>query len=295
MKFEKYHGLGNDFIIYNMKDVYGKNLSELAKKSCHRNMGIGADGMIVYEKNADGIIVMNFYNADGSIAPMCGNGIRCFTHYLKNNNLFEGDIVEIQTGAGLLKVTIELESYQNDANFEKRKEKEEFLVRVNMGKPRFQLSSIPMDEKLVDKIEGEDSFIEKNIIIDGEEIKISSLFMGTTHTVVFVEDLSKVDVAKLGRKIEKSEIFPIGTNVNFSQILSKEKILVKTWERGAGETLACGTGACGVAVIANLLGETETEKKIEIEVPGGTLYIEVREDVFMTGPSEKIAEGEYLL
>jgi len=271
MKFEKYHGLGNDFIIFNIEDLQGQDLGELAKKVCHRNFGVGADGMIVYEKNSRGI-VMNFYNADGTTAPMCGNGIRCFTHYMKNNELFEGDTVDIQTGAGELKVTIG--------------NQEEFMVRVNMGRPVFDGKSIPINQDA-------DKYIEEVISVDDEKVRVSSLFMGTTHTVVFVEDLNKVDIAKLGQKIEKHQLFPVGTNVNFCEVISEEEIHVTTWERGAGMTLACGTGACAAAVVGNLLGKTRD--KVKIVVPGGDLYIDVAEDVFMTGPSVKIAEGNYLV
>lgn len=271
MRFEKYHGLGNDFIILNIEDVRGRNLSELGKKVCHRNFGIGADGMIVFERDDRGI-VMNFYNADGTTAPMCGNGIRCFTHYMKNNSLFSGDSVDIQTGAGEMRVTIT--------------EGTEFMVRVNMGRPIFEGSAIPIREEAQE-------YIEKEIEVDGEKIKVSSLFMGTTHTVIFVDDLKGVDVEKLGPKIEKYELYPVGTNVNFCEVKSSQEVHVTTWERGAGMTLACGTGACAAAVIGNKLGRLEKDTKVV--VPGGEMYIEVEEDVFMTGPSVKIAEGEFLL
>ena len=271
MRFEKYHGLGNDFIIFNMKDLGERDLSELAKKVCHRNFGIGADGMIVYEKNQRGI-VMNFYNADGTTAPMCGNGIRCFTHYMKNNGHFTGDRVKVHTGAGELEVVAT--------------EEEEFMVRVNMGKPLFDSGSIPIG------IERED-YIEEELEIEGMKIKLSSLFMGTTHTVIFVEDLDKVDIASLGPKIEKHPMFPVGTNVNFCEVKSSGEMHVTTWERGAGMTLACGTGACGAAVIGNKLEKIGRSTKIV--VPGGEMYIDVDEEVFMKGPSVKIAEGEFLL
>lgn len=271
MRFEKYHGLGNDFIIFNMKDLGGNNLSELAKRVCHRNFGIGADGMIVYEKTDRGI-VMNFYNADGTTAPMCGNGIRCFTHYMKNNGHFTGDRVKVQTGAGELEVVAT--------------EEEEFMVRVNMGKPVFESGSIPIAAE-------REEYIEEELEVDGLKIKLSSLFMGTTHTVIFVEDLEGVDIATLGPKIEKHPMFPVGTNVNFCEVKSSEEMHVTTWERGAGMTLACGTGACGAAVIGRKLGKIGESAKVV--VPGGEMYIEVGEEVFMKGPSVKIAEGEFLL
>ena len=271
MKFEKYHGLGNDFIIFNIKDVREEDPSELAKKVCHRNFGIGADGMMIFEEDEKGII-MNFYNADGTTAPMCGNGIRCFTQFMKNNELFTGDRVKVNTGAGELEVVVRSE--------------EEFLVRVNMGKPIFEGRFIPITAEEVSE------YIEEQINIDGEKIKISSLFMGTTHTVVFVEDLNQVDIKTLGPKIENYNLFPARTNVNFCEVISKEEMHVTTWERGAGMTLACGTGACAAAVIGNKLGKLE--KDVKVVVPGGNLYIEVADDIFMTGPSMKIAEGEFL-
>ena len=271
MRFEKYHGLGNDFIILNIEDVEGRELSELAKEVCHRNFGIGADGMMVFERNDRGI-VMNFYNADGTTAPMCGNGIRCFTHYMSNHKLFDGERVKIQTGAGELEVAVS-------------EEKEEFFVRVNMGKPLFRGRDIPLSADV-------DEYIEEEIVIDDNKIKISSLFMGTTHTVILVEDLEEVDIATLGPKIEKHSMFPVGTNVNFCEVKSREEMLVTTWERGAGLTLACGTGACASVVIGERLGLLG--KQVKVVVPGGNIYIEVDEDVFMKGPSVRIAEGEFL-
>ncbi len=271
MRFEKYHGLGNDFIIFNMKDLEERDLADLARRVCHRNFGIGADGMIVYERDDRGI-VMNFYNADGTTAPMCGNGIRCFTHYMKNNGHFTGDRVRVQTGAGELEVVAT--------------EEREFMVRVNMGKPSFGGRTIPINLDT-------EEYIEEELEVEGLKIKVSSLFMGTTHTVIFVESLEEVDIASLGPKIEKHSMFPVGTNVNFCEVKSREEIHVATWERGAGMTLACGTGACGAAVIGRKLGKIG--ENVKVVVPGGEMYIEVGEEVFMKGPSVKIAEGEFLL
>ncbi len=284
MRFEKYHGLGNDFIIFNYEDVKTKDLSKLAIKSCNRNFGVGGDGMIVYEKkesleNPNGEIIMRFYNADGSSALMCGNGIRCFTHYLKNNNLFVGDKVEITTGAGVMRVSVY--------------EQEKFMVRVNMGKPKFDKKNIPMKLDVGEESCKEDKYFEKKLIIDEKTFKVSSLFMGVTHTVVYVEDLKKVDIERVGKAIEKNSLYPKGTNVNFVQIISPEDVEVVTWERGAGLTLACGTGACAVGVVSNLLGKTK--KNIKVKVPGGELFIEIGEDIFMTGPSEQVIVGEFLL
>lgn len=273
LKFEKYHGLGNDFIIFHEKDVEGLEYSELAMKVCHRNFGIGADGMMVAAKSEKADIKMIFYNADGSEAPMCGNGVRCFSHFVRNNKLVEKDVMSVETLAGDMII--------------KTEEKEgKFFARVNMGMPIFDTKLVPMSVS-------EENYIERKIISHDKEFNISALFMGTTHTVIFTEELESLEVEKYGRDLEVNPLFPIKTNVNFAKVVSKDMVKVKTWERGAGYTFACGTGACAVVVIGNLTGRLD--KSVEVEVPGGKLLIELTDEgVFMTGESKEIASGNYL-
>ncbi|MDN5304773.1 MAG: diaminopimelate epimerase [Fusobacteriaceae bacterium] len=274
IKFEKYHGLGNDFIIFLEDDVKKYNYSELAKKVCHRNFGIGADGMIIVAKSEIADIRMIFFNADGSEAPMCGNGVRCFSHYVRNNNIVSKDVINVETLAGIMR--IETSIIDNT-----------FFAKVNMGTPIFTTKDIPMsiDEK---------DYILQDIISLDKTFKISSLFMGTTHSVIIVDNIENLDIIKYGSDIEVNPLFPKKTNVNFVQVVDDENIIVKTWERGAGFTYACGTGTCASVVMTHKLNKTKN--KVTAQLPGGILIIELVDDtVFMTGPSEKIAEGQYFI
>ena len=220
---------------------------------------------------------MFYYNSDGSQAPMCGNGIRCFAHYIKNNNIVEEDTFVVKVVPGDLTI----ETHQEEVG--------DFWAKVNMGKPIFTVNKIIKTDK--------EEFINEKITISNEEIEISYIFMGTDHAVVFVEDLTNVNVVELGSAIENyTKLFPKKTNVNFVQVKDRKNIEIITWERGAGLTLACGTGATASAVVANHLGFVENE--VNVKVPGGELIIEANgkdDDAFMTGPSEKIAEGNYMI
>ena len=217
---------------------------------------------------------MLYYNSDGSQAPMCGNGIRCFAYYLKNHNLVSEDVFTVKTASG-------------DKIIETKQTEDQFLVRVNMGKPVFDIQEHINSNN--------EKFIEECVDIDGEIRILSYLFTGTDHVVTFVKNLDDVDITGLGKKIENhKDLFPKKTNVNFTQIIDKDNINVTTWERGAGLTLACGTGAVAAAVLTAFL--EKTSKKVSVKVPGGTLVVEYPEfgkDAFMTGPSEKVAEGYY--
>ena len=272
MKFEKYHGLGNDFIIFQEKDLIDiTDYQELAKKVCHRKFGIGADGMIVVAKSDKAPVFMKFYNADGSIAPMCGNGIRCFTHYIVNNQLVTDKTFKVDTLAGVLEVT-----WDNN---------EQFMVRVYMGEPNFEPKSVPV---VSDKKE----FVSEKIETSFGTYEISSLFMGTTHTVTFSDNLQEENIEGVGKEIENNPIFPVKTNVNFVEVKTRAEVDVNTWERGAGFTYACGTGCCASVVMAKRFGYVDN--RVKVNVPGGHMYIELEGDsVYMIGPSEKICFGEY--
>ena len=274
IKFEKYHGLGNDFIIFNYKDLIAKNIKEekfpeVAIKVCDRHTGIGADGMMVLVEKENSC-QMIFINSDGSIGAMCGNGIRCFSNYVYNNNLLEGTKYKIETLAGLL--TLEIDT------------SDEFNVKVNMGKYFLEPAEVPV-------ISNKDKFINEEIKVGEETYKVSAILMGVPHAVIFVEDLKKVDLVNIGKAIENNPLFPEKTNVNFVQILNRDEILVDTWERGAGHTLACGTGSCASVVVGNLLGNLNS--KVRVHLTLGDLVIELKDEVYMTGPSELIAKGEY--
>ena len=278
LKFEKYQGAGNDFIIVAEKDLIEKGIpdySELAKEVCDRHYGIGADGMIILKYVAT-MPFMFFFNADGSQAPMCGNGIRCFSHYLVNNHLVDGNEFVVKTVPGDLTIRV---------NYDE--EKDDFSARVNMGKPIFNIKELINTEK--------EQFLREKINIDGKEIEISYIFMGTDHSVIFVNDFSDYDIDEIGKKIENyTDLFPKKVNVNFVKVYDRKRMEVITWERGAGRTLACGTGATASAMLARTFGFVDN--KVNVKVPGGQLVIEYEggeNNAFMTGPSEKIAEGLY--
>lgn len=278
LKFEKYQGAGNDFVIVSEKELIEKGIpeyGEFASQVCNRHFGIGADGLIILKYVAS-MPFMFFFNADGSQAPMCGNGIRCFSHYLVNNHLVDGNEFVVKTVPGDLTIRV---------NYDE--EKDDFSARVNMGKPIFNIKELINTEK--------EQFLREKINIDGKEIEISYIFMGTDHSVIFVNDFSDYDIDEIGKKIENyTDLFPKKVNVNFVKVYDRKRMEVITWERGAGRTLACGTGATASAVLAGTFGFVDN--KVNVKVPGGQLVIEYEggeNNAFMTGPSEKIAEGLY--
>ena len=278
LKFEKYQGAGNDFIIVTERELIEKGIpeyGEFASQVCDRHFGIGADGLIILKYVAS-MPFMFFFNGDGSQAPMCGNGIRCFSHYLVNNHLVDVNEFVVKTVPGDLTIRV---------NYDE--EKDDFSARVNMGKPIFNIKELINTEK--------EQFLREKINIDGKEIEISYIFMGTDHSVIFVNDFSDYDIDEIGKKIENyTDLFPKKVNVNFVKVYDRKRMEVITWERGAGRTLACGTGATASAVLARTFGFVDN--KVNVKVPGGQLVIEYEggeNNAFMTGPSEKIAEGLY--
>ena len=279
VKFEKYQGLGNDFIIVSERELIDKGIpdyNEFAELVCDRHFGVGADGLLILKYVAN-MPFMFYYNSDGSQAPMCGNGIRCFAHYIKNNKIEEKDTFTVKVVPGDLTI----ETHQEEDG--------EFWAKVNMGKPIFNVNKIINSNK--------EELIKEKIVVNNQEVEISYIFMGTDHAVIFVDNLSNMNIPELGSAIENyTEIFPKKTNVNFAHVKDRNNIEIITWERGAGLTLACGTGATATAVIANYLGMVDN--KVNVKVPGGMLVIDVDgkdSEAFMTGPSEKIAEGYYVV
>ncbi|KNF10018.1 diaminopimelate epimerase DapF [Gottschalkia purinilytica] len=273
LNFEKLQGTGNDFIIFNAIKDKIPTYSDLAIKVCDRHFGIGADGMIIVDESDIADIKMIFYNADGSEAPMCGNGIRCFAKYVYDNKIITKTSFSVETLGGIMKP--ELVISNNEVTH----------VKVNMGSPIFSTTDFPINTT-------EKDFINKDLEIDGVKYKISSLMIGTIHTVIKVNNLEETEVERIGPLIEKHPLFPLKTNVNFFEIVDEENINLKTWERGAGLTLACGTGATATAIISSIL--YNTTKTVNIHIDGGTLKIEQTEnDVYMTGPAKSICKGVY--
>ena len=277
MLFSKMHGLGNDFIVIDARGKEDIDYNSLAKRMCHRHIGVGADGLLLVLDSKLADIMMRIINSDGSEAEMCGNGIRCFSKYVFERGIVKKDKFKVETLAGIIEPELILNEY---GLVEK--------VKVNMGKPSFKRKDIPMQG------DPESDAINTSIEVDGKEYKITSLLMGVPHTVLFVDDVEKVDIYTLGPKIEKHEVFPRKTNVNFVQVIDKNNIKVRTWERGAGATYACGTGSCASVIASNLNGYTE--RKANVHLYFGTLEIEWQDSgtVFMTGPAEEVFVGEYL-
>jgi len=263
-KFEKWQGCGNDFIIINSVQNEKIDTAEKIKKLCNRHFGIGADGVIYVLPSEVAAARMRIFNADGTEAEMCGNGIRCFTKYLIGEN---PGTFEVETGAGILTV-------ENKKNF----------VTVDMGEPILDAAKIPVT---FDK----DKVIAEPLQVDGETFKITCVSMGNPHCVIFVDDLSKINLEQLGKKFEHNKIFPRRTNTEFVEVLSRNELKMRVWERGSGITLACGTGTCATVVAANLNGLAE--KSATVHLDGGDLQIDWDKDnrVYMTGAAEKVFTG----
>lgn len=268
MDFVKMHGLGNDFVFIEDKMGQDQDYTALARAMCNRHTGIGADGLIVIVDSRVADVRMRIINSDGSEAEMCGNGIRCFAKYVYDSGIIEKKQFTVETPAGIMEPEITVGA-DNKAE----------LITINMGRPSFNRSEIPM--------EGADGrVLNEDLCVDGENWKVTSLLMGVPHTVTYVDDVDTVDIEKIGPLFEKHEAFPKHTNINFAQQMDDRTVKVRTWERGAGATLACGTGSCSVAVASFLNGRTGRE--VDIQLPLGTLHIEYREEdgnVYMTGPA----------
>lgn len=273
MKLTKMHGLGNDFVVFSDPNGANKDYTELAIKLCHRQTGIGADGLAIVVPSDVADIRMRIINSDGSEAEMCGNAIRCFSKYAYEHGQITTDTFTIETLAGIMNPSLTIENGKVT------------LVTVDMGKPFFNSKDIPMDVNI-------DKVIDYPLELNGEIIPVSSVLMGVPHTEVFVEDVTKIALHTQGPQLETHPIFPRKSNINYVEVVNDHHIKVRTWERGAGATLACGTGSCASAVMSYEKGLTGRE--VDVELYLGTLHISYREDstVFMTGPAEEVFETE---
>lgn len=280
INFTKMHGLGNDFIVIDCRRKKIAGLSRLVRKLSHRQFGIGFDQAIILFPSKKADFRMDIYNADGGRVEMCGNGIRCLAKYIWDRNLSRKDVLEIETLAGIIKP-----------------KKAGRLVRIDMGEPILEAKDIPVkisSELGVRSSEEQNSkpVIEYPLQIEGKEFKITCVSMGNPHCVIFADDVDNFPVTKYGQAIEKHQLFPKRINVEFVEVISKKELNMRVWERGSGETLACGTGACAALVAANLNGLAG--KKATIHLSGGDLKIEWSEKdnhIYMTGPAAEVFEG----
>jgi len=273
MEFTKMHGLGNDFILINaLEDEKDVDYYELAPKLCDRNFGIGADGLLIILPSEIADIKMRIINSDGSEAEMCGNGIRCFAKYVFEKGIINKTRMEVETLAGIIIPEIMLNNNKVVS------------VRVNMGEPQLDRAKIPMEGPPGPVIK------EKLKVLDNE-FEITAVSMGNPHCVIFVSDLTAIDINKWGPLLEKHPVFPRKTNVEFVHIINPAEAVMRVWERGAGITLACGTGACAT-IVAGVLNNL-LNRKATIKLLGGELEIEWAENnhVYMTGPAEEVFRG----
>lgn len=271
--FAKWHGLGNDFVLLDRfaTQVEERQLPRLAVAMCERRFGVGADGLLIAEPGRQARLRYRMLNPDGSESEMCGNGIRCFARFALERGLTQEAVIPVETGAGLLTLKV-LESGQ---------------VEVDMGIARLARSQIPMTGP------PEERFVDEVLRFGDVELRGTAVSMGNPHVVVLVEDVDAVPLTQWGPCLETHPLFPNRTNVQFAQVTGGSSLKVRTWERGAGATLACGTGACAAAVAAGVLGLTGP--KVTVSLPGGDLDIAVRPDlgVVMTGPAQKVFEGKW--
>ncbi len=278
MKFTKMHGAGNDYIY--IEDFKNKitNPSKLSIEMSNRNFGVGSDGLILILKSKSSDFKMRMFNSDGSESAMCGNGIRCFAKYVYDHGLTGKEELDIETGGGIKHLVLKI------------RDKKVSSVKVDMGEPMLMREMIPML--------GEPGMAvnETLHLPDGINFEITALSMSNPHVVIFVEDVKNFPVAKYGPVIESFNLFPQRTNVEFVQVINRKEVIQRTWERGAGETMACGTGASAVTVASVLT--RQTDRKLTVHLSGGDLKTEWNEKnnhVFLTGPAVEVFRGDWLL
>ncbi|MCI5740871.1 MAG: diaminopimelate epimerase [Lachnospiraceae bacterium] len=274
MKFTKMQGIGNDYVYVNCLEEKVDHPEELAKLVSDRHFGIGSDGLILIKPSEVADFEMAMYNADGSRGEMCGNGIRCVAKYVYDRGLTDKTHISIETLAGIKYLELTVEKGQVSQ------------VRVDMGEPELLAEKIPV-------ISQQEKVIDVPITAGEKEYRMTCVSMGNPHCVVFMEDVEHLEIEKIGPLFENHELFPKRINTEFVKVIDRKTLQMRVWERGSGETLACGTGACATAVAAMLNGFCEEE--VQIHLLGGDLTIEWNKEsnhVFMTGPAEIVFDGE---
>ena len=276
MKFTKMHGAGNDYVYVNGFEEQIENPAELAIQVSHRHFGIGSDGLIQILPSEVADVRMQMFNLDGSEGAMCGNGIRCVAKYAYDHGLVDRLEMAVETAAGIFPLVM----FAGSSGLVTR-------VQVNMGEPRLTRSEIPMSGPATERA------VAIPIEINNRQLEMTCVSMGNPHAVIFVADVKEFPVTEIGSQIENHAWFPDRVNVEFVQIVSPTEVIQRTWERGSGETFACGTGASAVAVAGVLTGRTQ--RKIVNHLRGGDLELEWLEDgpVMMTGPAVEVFNGEF--
>ena len=277
MKFTKMHGIGNDYVYVNCFKETVEHPSEVAIKVSDRHFGIGSDGLILIKPSevADG--KMEMYNADGSQGAMCGNGIRCVAKYMYDYGITDKTSISVETKSGIKYLDLTIRDGKVDT------------VKVNMGTPILKAVDIPVRSE-------KEQMIDEPVMVDGKEWKITCVSMGNPHAITYIDDVKNMEIEKIGPKFENHEIFPDRVNTEFVHVIDRNTVEMRVWERGSGETLACGTGACAVAVSSILNGLTEEE--VTVKLLGGDLKIfwdRTENKVYMTGSATTVFDGEISL
>jgi len=284
MKFTKLQATGNDFILIDARDVE-RDWAKLAREMCHRNFGVGADGPILVTASSTAGLKMRLFNSDGSEAEISGNGLRCFAKYVIDRQMATGTNLTVETKAGIR--NIQTSTSQGKVSH----------AKVNMGKPRFRAEDIPV---LIDKPQEGRGEVDIKLILDyplnmaGKQLYVSCVSMGNPHAVNFLsQPVADFPLSEIGPQVENNPIFPERVNFEIARVLNRSKIEARVWERGAGETLSCGSGACAIAVISRLKGYTDN--KVDIMLPGGNLPLtwDWVGEVYLSGPVEEVFTGEW--
>ena len=273
MKFTKMHGLGNDYVYVNCFEEKIDNPPAVARFVSDRHFGIGSDGLIMINPSKTADFEMEMYNADGSRGEMCGNGIRCVAKYVYDYGLTDKTQISVETLGGIKYLDLTVE----DGKVSR--------VKVDMGKPKLEADLIPI-------ISEREQVIDEPIEVDGKEYHMTGVSMGNPHAVIYVDDVKGLDLEKIGPKFENHERFPKRINTEFVHCIDRQTVEMRVWERGSGETLACGTGACAVAVSSILNNLTDTQ--VTVKLLGGDLQIEwdrEKDRIFMTGPATVVFDG----
>ena len=268
MEFTKMEGCGNDYVYVNGFTTRLKNPNKVSEIVSDRHFGVGSDGLIIINPSEVADFKMSMYNADGSEGKMCGNGIRCVAKYVYDNKMTDKTTITVETLSGIKTLVLNVK----DGTVK--------TVRVDMGRPVILAKDVPV-------ISDKEEVINDSLILDGKEYRITCVSMGNPHAVTFVDDTDNLEIEKIGPKFENNEIFPDRINTEFIQLIDRNTIKMRVWERGSGETLACGTGACASVVACVLNGLTED--RVTVKLTGGDLLIEYNRDedtVYMTGPAK---------
>ena len=274
MKFTKMHGIGNDYVYVNCFEETIENPEEVSIKISDRHFGLGSDGRVMIMPSDKADFRMRMFNADGSEGNMCGNATRCIGKYVYDNHLTDKTEITLETRSGIKYLTL----YPENGKVQ--------TVLVDMGKAILNPASIPM------KAEGEE-FISKPVEVNGKNVNITAVSMGNPHAVTFVDDVESLDLEKIGPDYENHPLFPERVNTEFAKIIDDHTVMMRVWERGSGETWACGTGACACAVACVKNGFFPYDKEITVKLRGGDLYITYKNDntVLMRGPAETVFTG----